>query len=1740
MWGTGIQVSIPTAKGAAGNSEAVESNRSQLAGTVAAVVLLKECETRCREVLDFRQMSSEVLGEVTVEAAPSSAANQEGEPATRTRQKAVSFASPEARQSLTAKSLKQKELAVDRLSAFESNRQPHLGHVAGLEEEEGEGFDYPGRPRRKTFSTALMSESRRLQGLADTQLPPTFGAGYIMLPGSTPFEEDLKPVRTVFKIDTGADPYNIISRKMVVAAGLKLWKQRTVLTLADSEKTVTSEEVVKFCLRVTIADRPRLIAMTAVVWERGALHYDLLISQTVALKTGLVIFVHDNLLREVILGRAALHADPTDDPLGAPQAVVGSILGVEEDEDLQERISPIDGIRAAMKPPPVQTDDPLVNEELRGDLKEVFGPLCREPAKVPELEFSVNLEAVSQKTYQLAQPMRLPSASPRQCDVLAAHFKELKELGVMADAYPDYPPGPIASMAFTVPKPGVVKKERPQGYGREHPLSEKLQLLHDEYTASLTADRLVVNNQPLNEVLLIQNYPLPSVQSNLAKLSKFKVFAKVDITKAFWAIPLHPNSRKWTYTVAAGGLSGIWLRAPMGAAPVPAYFMWCLHGVLKVQEDFTVLYADDVLIGAQDDAELKQNVRSVLKALLDANFRINAEKCSFTAQREITYLGWIIGNGKVAPVTGSLDKLWRIRKPNDEIKVKDDKSKRQVVRRFLGVLQYLSHYIPCGAEELKPLYELTKTADEGTGGGKDYKPPQATTKESKRAPAATNQRPFKWSPQCDKAWDWAVERMREIQPLWTPTYAEGSWLETVSDASKYGWGGILVEFRKGDPRPYLVACVAGTFTPAQVNWPVCQKEMFGIWATIRKLRHFLYLHAFVVSMDHRNLLWGSMSTNEVVVRLSTDLQQHRFVMRHVEGPSNVLADYVSRAEHVGAAEFERLLARGREQQEQAAAPGATLAHSGGSVAAVSFESKFCPSSDSATDCKEFFGLSDGSTDWPETDEDETLHWKGVAAPVRGQVELPEPAALPERPRRQRRRGLPVIPRQPEPAQELGAGVDDGMDIPHMAPQPQPPPARLTPERIHLIKEFHGGVLPHTGVVNLVAALRDSGHTWPTMDVDCRAFVARCHYCQLERLRRRGADALPYRSVEIPSALCECWHFDALGPLPACDLSGSKYVLAGVEETSRLIMTGHAIDLNTTECMLFFIDCFKIFGIPATIKTDRGATLVSRAVKEFCEATGIKHEIGVAENHQSDAIVESGARIVWPYLRLMATELRKFHAWTPLLCNVQLGANALLRDSLGGASSSEIMFNRKVRPMRFLRPEALGRVDENAPPGGRLQVNTFIADQAALQLRLLGRVEAERHKRYMNNVAAFRANMEGFEHLDWVRVGQLVSIPQPNHDRFNRPNKWAMLRRGPYEIMEAENTTLMLRDRTAFVQGQRPRAFQWPKRWVYPYHVINEAALAEPEPPPPEEEDDLPEFQLQSEPNVVSAIVCSERLPPEHIQVANEPEHVRNFRYVVRWAGKPHSQNSFELYETIWHTHAFDEFLEGWAGAVGHVRASQYAQRHRNHVNALVRGRQPRGEDARVFIPDAEHVAAAMRGYMPLVAATPRNREHVLRSQEMGRASQASHASLEQAHLLGRDVQPQSDTDEEDADDVDTEALQLEAEVEAEASQLSQGAVAAVNVPRNLQHDYWTVQVDASQVGGAARMWRSPQGQNVSPAQAQDEILHHVEANLELAPALRFDVLRQGGAILRDWSRSRDSTPERRRRDTPARPHQDVD
>jgi hypothetical protein len=1483
-----------------------------------------------------------------------------------------------------------KEKALDRLSMLDSGRREQCLLPCQPQKTLAEAWWMQGDdPTQILWNVALghvanVTATKSVM-VPEDMLPPPYGAGYVLDTQAHPLEETpADGHRIVFKVDSGCEPWSIISRRAVRQANLRPFKAKSELRLADCDTVVRSEEMVRFTLRVTIADRPRLFHMKCVVWERSAMEYDLLISQTVAVSTGLSLFVHDNSLREVILGKQALYEKPRQDPLVNASGVVASICEEEgEDEDLMARISPLESVRQALKPAEL-TGDPWIDAELKGPLREVFGPLPPESADVPPLEFDVDVPAVKQRTYGKTKPKKLGGASPRQTDVMGAQFKELKEAGIMADAYPDYPPGPIASIAFTVAKPGVSRVPRPESYGTT-PLSETLALVHEVYTRSLTAERLVVNLAPVNEVCIIQNYPLPSVQANLAKLSKFKLFAKIDLRKAFWSIPLHPRCVKWTYTIAAGGFCGVWLRAPMGLAPVPGYFTYVLQGVLKMQEAFTILYADDILVGGNSEDELRENIRSVLRALLDKNFRVSADKCQFKPQAEITYLGWIISDGKIRPMQKTLDKLFELKKPCDML-AKDDKSRIQAVRRFLGVVQYLGHYIPCHAEELRPLYTLTKTAVPVQGFGADYAPVVPDSKNP------TTKVKFKWTEEAEAAWEWAVQRMREIEPLHAPTYLPNTWLEVISDASKEGWGGILVEFRQGDPKPYIICCVAGTFGKSQLNWPTITKEMFGVWSTVRRLKHYLALHPFVLSMDHRNLLWSAMSENDMVQRLATDLQRFRFTMRHISGPCNVLCDYLSRAQYSSAAEIARL--QGHHKEVPPASPQ-RWPHAAQSPLTAGEESdsdelnflvksgsveNFSDDSDSGTSADSLLGrfdcrLSPASASEEFSDSDSTLVHHGVAAPVAEEGQEPVPPMQPHvrlgepraRPRRRHR-----IRRQPEPAGDP-EGEEDGLPIPHIGPHPQPLPRRLTPQQYHIMKSFHGGACPHTGVAPLLQALKDAGHEWEGIEQDAREFVMRCHYCQMERITRRGPALFPYASVQLlPRSLMDVWHFDVLGPLPPCALTGARYILLAVEDCAKFVFVGRAVECSVAEIMLFLLDCFKIFGLPGIIKTDKGGQFLSKAIEQFCAMTGIEHVVGVAHYHESDAVVENGAALVWPYLRIMGAELKKFHAWSPLLCNVMLGANSLARSVLGGASASDIVFGRKIRPLRFVRPDALG-----AQPSEPVLLNKFMADQAALQLRLIGRAEAERHRRFRINSENADIAADGQEYLDWVRIGQLVCIPQPDTQHFNRPNKFAFLRRGPYEVVDVRTSTVMLRDHTAAALNRNPRPFAWPKYQLVPYYQQGDILPVVEPVIPPADAAQVDALQPAILPRVVSAVISHTRL--EQPVIFNSPLHVRNQKYLVRWQDRPHTENASVPYDAVWQSPAFDEFVQG-SELIGHVPVAQAMGRHSQLVQNLLAG--SRNPNVEVPVQNPEVQVRVLRDYFPMSATQRPNSEGVARAQQI--------------------------------------------------------------------------------------------------------------------------------------------------------------
>jgi hypothetical protein len=285
-----------------------------------------------------------------------------------------------------------------------------------------------------------------------------------------------------------------------------------------------------------------------------------------------------------------------------------------------------------------------------------------------------------------------------------------------------------------------------------------------------------------------------------------------------------------------------------------------------------------------------------------------------------------------------------------------------------------------------------------------------------------------------------------------------------------------------------------------------------------------------------------------------------------------------------------------------------------------------------------------------------------------------------------------------------------------------------------------------------------------------------------------------------------------------------------------------------------------------------------------------------------------------------------------------------------------MFNRKVRPLRFLRPEA-----EVAPIAAASPVSTFISEQAQMQLRLLGRADAERHRRFRINQENAEEDRDGIEHLDWVREGMLVSIPQPDNDQhFNRPYKLAFLRRGPYEVCEVRPRSVRLRDFRKAQEGQAAPLFLWPKYNLAPYH-LQSSILPPVEPVMNMEEAEQIDPLPVAQPPALPAAILSHR--PLQQLVRPEERHVRNQEYFVRWLNRSHASNSFAPYDAVWASVAFDEFFRG-SNLIGHVPVAQFQGHHINQMQALLRGGRPR-DDVPMDQPQVQ--VEALRNFFPSAA-----------------------------------------------------------------------------------------------------------------------------------------------------------------------------
>ncbi|GAN11513.1 conserved hypothetical protein, partial [Mucor ambiguus] len=376
--------------------------------------------------------------------------------------------------------------------------------------------------------------------------------------------------------------------------------------------------------------------------------------------------------------------------------------------------------------------------------------------------------------------------------------------------------------------------------------------------------RMVCDYRALNAKTVAQRVPLPRIDECLEQLHGVTFMSSIDLTSSFWQQRLIPSdSLKSAINTRYGQFS--WSVMAMGLKNSGARWMYLMNDVLKEYiDDFVICYIDDCLIYTKgNDIELhKKHLHMVFKKLQDAGLVVSKAKCKFN-RKEITFLGHDIVAGQgIKPSKQKVEAIasWPVPKT-----VQD-------VRKFMGLCQYYSTYMPNFADVAACITDLTK----GVG---------------------PKNRKIEWSNDCQKAFDTIKSLITSAPVLLMPDMTRPFRIEC--DASDYAVGAVLLQ---QDPKCNdawkPIAFISKKLSVAERNYPTQERELLAILFACKTWRCFVEGSSYEVFTDHRPLQYYK-SSNKVsprLVRWMQDLEMFQPTLVYKKGEDNIVPDLLSRRE----------------------------------------------------------------------------------------------------------------------------------------------------------------------------------------------------------------------------------------------------------------------------------------------------------------------------------------------------------------------------------------------------------------------------------------------------------------------------------------------------------------------------------------------------------------------------------------------------------------------------------------------------------------------------------------------------------------------------------------------------------------------------------------------------------------------------------------------------------------------------
>lgn len=358
----------------------------------------------------------------------------------------------------------------------------------------------------------------------------------------------------------------------------------------------------------------------------------------------------------------------------------------------------------------------------------------------------------------------------------------------------------------------------------------------------------------LNNITTTDANQAPLQETAKEKLQGAKYFTKLDMRDGYHHLRIKKGDEHKTAFLTEFGLYE-WNVMCFGLKNAPAefarYMTANLHDFIN---DYVAVYFDDIIIYSKDLKTHWQHVRNVMKRLREKKINFKLKKCVF-AETEVPYLGHIINGSTTRMQEEKLKAILQWPTPSN---IKD-------IEEFRGLAGYYRQYAEKFSDKMEPLNERIRM------------------------------RTFFWGEKEEEAFNIVKDQYRENRLLILFDHEKQIWVH--ADASDYAIGSVISQLdEKGRLRP--VQFYSRKLLPAERNYSTPDKELLAIVATLKKFRHYLQgtKYPVIVKSDHQNL--KTFTTTKILnarqARWAEELSSYDFVIEHVKGKENVVADALSR------------------------------------------------------------------------------------------------------------------------------------------------------------------------------------------------------------------------------------------------------------------------------------------------------------------------------------------------------------------------------------------------------------------------------------------------------------------------------------------------------------------------------------------------------------------------------------------------------------------------------------------------------------------------------------------------------------------------------------------------------------------------------------------------------------------------------------------------------------------------------